>query len=429
MRSTRWLHALVLGLGLFAGLALYHLFEKGYLGLSSVPTAGGHPGQTGGPSSSGQTEARLAADPHAGHEVDEHADHDENEVALSAAEIVEFGVGLATATGGTLATTLRLPGEVVIDPGALVHVAPPVAGVVRQVFKRLGEQVASGEMLATLSSRELAEAKARLIAIGGRLELADAILKRERALYEKKITAEREYLEARQARAEVAIDMRATKQRLMALGLTQQQVAQVSRTPDADLTQYELRAPTDGVILEKHITKGELLETDDRAFAIADLSRVWANLSVYQKDLPLVNPGQTVLVKAGFGIPDYQATIDYVGPIVAEDTRTATARVILDNREGRWRPGTFVSAELDIAGSAAEVVVPRSALHSVDGQNIVFVRSANGFEVRPVRVGRSDRQRVEVIHGLAVGEVYAAENTIVLKAELSKGAFGDGHAH
>lgn len=143
-RSTKWIMVVILGIGLLTGISLYYVFDKEHLETGHVTE---HPYQA-------HEFSEADAD-----EKDEHDEHDPNDQAasnehildedvaltLSAEEIEEFGIALVTASGGKLATTLRLPGEVVIDPGALVHVVPLVAGVVREVFKRLGEQVSEGE--------------------------------------------------------------------------------------------------------------------------------------------------------------------------------------------------------------------------------------------------------------------------------------------
>ena len=89
-----------------------------------------------------------------------------------------------------------------------------------------------------------------------------------------------------------------------------------------------------------------MLKDDSEAYVVADLRSVWVDLRVYQKDLPLVRPGQPVVIAAGHGIPDAQGTIAYVGPLVGEQTRTALARVVLPNPNGHWRPGLFVTGNV-----------------------------------------------------------------------------------
>ncbi|MCF6250162.1 MAG: efflux RND transporter periplasmic adaptor subunit [Methylococcaceae bacterium] len=369
-----------------------------------------------------------------GHSHDGHQEHEEPELKFSAAELQEFSIELSQAKSGVINKTLSLTGEVIVAPERLYHVVPRVSGVVRQVFKHLGNKVKAGDLLATLSSRELADAKAEFVAADSLLKLANTNLKREQDLYKSKVTAKREYLAARQVQAEMSIKRKAAEQRLSAIGLTKKSILAVLRNADKDLTLYELRAPADGVIIEKHAAQGEVLESNNRSYTIADLSQVWVNLTVYQKDLPFIQQGQQVSISTRFGLTDKQeasmSRISWLSPVLDEKTRSALARVVIDNADGQWRPGLFVSAQVAIEKKQAEVVVPLSSLQTIEGQTIVFVQHEDGdFEPQEVQTGRKDFQQVEIIHGLKPGQTYVSQNAFSLKAQLQKGEFGEGHHH
>jgi cobalt-zinc-cadmium efflux system membrane fusion protein len=346
----------------------------------------------------------------------------------------EFSIKLAQAQSGVINKTLNLTGEVIVAPERLYHVVPRVSGVVRQVFKHLGDEVKAGDLLATLSSRDLADAKAEFVAADSLLKLANANLKRERDLYKSKVTAKREYLAARQVQAEMSIKRKAAEQRLSAIGLTEKSILSVLRNVDKDLTLYELRAPAGGVIIEKHAAQGEVLESNIRSFTVADLSQVWVNLTVYQKDLPFIHQGQQVSISTRFGVSDKQTTamshISWLSPVLDEKTRSATARIVIENSDGHWRPGLFVNAKVAIEKKQAEIVIPLTALQTVEGQTIVFVQHEDGdFEPQAVQTGRRDFQQVEIIQGLKPGQTYVSQNAFSLKAQLQKGEFSEGHSH
>jgi cobalt-zinc-cadmium efflux system membrane fusion protein len=195
------------------------------------------------------------------------------------------------------------------------------------------------------------------------------------------------------------------------------------------LSPYEVRSLIDGTVIELHMTRGELIENADHSVVVADLSRVWVNLSVYQKDLPHVRLGQPVTIEAGPDHPEARGVVDYVSPVVDEETRTAIARVVLPNRDGEWKPGLFVKGVLTVGEVDAEVAVPKTAIEMLGGQSVVFVRTDGGFRPRVVMVGRSNDTHVEIVGGLAPGQRYVVRNGFTLKAELEKGAFGEGHGH
>ncbi|MGD9724324.1 MAG: efflux RND transporter periplasmic adaptor subunit [Pirellulales bacterium] len=186
------------------------------------------------------------------------------------------------------------------------------------------------------------------------------------------------------------------------------------------LAPYEIKTLVAGTIIERHITPGEAVDRDKQAFTIADLSAVWVDLAVYQKDLDHVRVGQSVLVRTGAGKAEAEGRISYIAPIVNEPTRTATARVLLHNPERSWRPGLFVTARI-LDPIQASVVVHRSAIQTLAGQSTVFVAHEGGFEPRPVTLGRMGDTMIEVLSGLSAGERYAATNSFLLKAELGKG--------
>ncbi|HFD12256.1 MAG TPA: efflux RND transporter periplasmic adaptor subunit [Crenotrichaceae bacterium] len=378
--------------------------------------------------------AHNHADSKAEQDYDQHSDHEQPGLSFSTAQLQEFSIKLAQAQPGIISQTRELTGEVVVAPERLYHVVPRVSGVVRKVYKHLGDRVKAGDLLAILSSRDLADAKAEFVAADSLLQLASTNLQRERKLYKEQITAKRNYYKAKQAHAEMSIKRKAAKQRLLALGLTEQAIDAVLKSSDKDLTLYELRAPADGVIIEKHAVHGEVLETNTRSFTIADLAEVWVNLTVYQKDMPFIHEGQQVLIRTRFGLGNDEiessSIINWISPTLDERTRSAIARVVIENPDGYWRPGLFVSGLVSVAENKADIVIPLSALQTIEAETIVFVQHEDGdFEPQAVQTGRRDHQSVEILQGLKPGQTYVSQNAFALKAQMQKGEFGEGHSH
>jgi cobalt-zinc-cadmium efflux system membrane fusion protein len=283
--------------------------------------------------------------------------------------------------------------------------------------------------MAVIESRELADAKAAYLAADEREKLAQANFEREERLWRKKVTSEQEYLDARRALAEARIEKNSIEQQLHALGFSDAYLKKLPGHPDATYTRFEIRAPFAGTVTEKHLTLGENVNSDAEVFTIADLSTVWVDINVYQKDLAEIRKGQPVILEIGHGIPEVSGEIAWVGPLVGEATRTARARVVLPNPDGVLRPGLFVTARVATGSTKAGIVVPKSALQTFEERTVVFVQDEDGFEPRPVETGRQNVDQVEILSGLEAGQRYVAEGAFTLKAQLSKGAFGDGHNH
>ena len=277
-------------------------------------------------------------------------EHHEDIVQLSQSEMDEFGIELSIAGSGTLRIEITVPGEVVVNYDKLAHIAPRFPGVVKQVFKHLGDKVKKGDVLAVVESNE-------------------------------------------------------------------------------SLVPYEIKSLLDGVVIEKHITIGEVRSNEEAAFVIADLDTVWINLSVYQMHLPYVRVGQRVTVSSGQEFPDATGVISYLSPIVDKHTRTATARVVLANHNGNWRPGLFVEGLIVANEEIVSLLIPKSSLQKFEGNDVVFVQTPEGFKPVPVKIGRINQFSAEILSGLEVGQKYVSKGGFTLKAELEKSSLSGGHNH
>ncbi len=197
------------------------------------------------------------------------------------------------------------------------------------------------------------------------------------------------------------------------------------------LRPFEVKAPFDGTIVTYDITLGETIEAGTPLFTIADLSSVWADLQIYQKDMPFMSHGLKVKISGPHGSTQYTGTIAYIAPTIDEHTRTGLARVIVDNSEKKWKPGQFVTGEITVEEHPIMLMIPRSAILELDGNTIVFVQEGAEFEPRTIKLGHSDDHHYEVISGLEQGETIVTRNALSLKAELGKASFGghEGHVH
>jgi cobalt-zinc-cadmium efflux system membrane fusion protein len=351
----------------------------------------------------------------------------EGRIELSPEAVQSAGIVIETAGAVQMKTTIELPGEIKLNADKVVHVVPRVSGVVTEVYKNLGDTVKHDEIIAVIDSRELAELKSEYLASLRRVELAQATFERIERLWKQKISPEKEYLASRQALSEAKIKMQEALQKLLSLGHSQNDLDRIFDKPDANLTRYEMCVHFDGVIIEKHISVGEAVKDDADCFVLADLSTVWAEVAIYARDLNAVKAGQHVTVKSGVLGMEVDGTLTYIGPLVGEQTRTARGIVVVQNPEGRWRPGLFVTVEIVQEEASVPVSVPVDAIQTYRDWSVVFVQYDNLFEVRPLELGRNDGRWVEVLHGLSPGERYIAHNSFVLKAELGKA--GATHDH
>ncbi|MCU0123141.1 efflux RND transporter periplasmic adaptor subunit [Pseudomonas vlassakiae] len=375
-----------------------------------------------GQASKGQTSpAEPRHDDH-GEDSHGHADeaveaHQEKEGALhlSTAQIESAGIQLTTAGPRELGTAISFPGEIRFDEDRTAHVVPRVPGVVEAVQAELGQSVRRGQVLAVIASQQISDLRSEQQAAQRRLELARLTFQREQQLWQERISAEQDYLQARQALQEAEIALANARHKVAAVG------------PAGAGNRYELRAPFDAVVVEKHLTVGEVVDETSNAFTLSDLSRVWATFAVAPRELARVTTGRSVTVSAPDLGAETEGTVNYVGSLLGEQNRAATVRVTLANPSGAWRPGLLVNIGVSVERFKAAVVVPESALQSWEQQTVVFARTDEGFEARPVNTGRRDAGQVEITLGLAAGTQVAAAGSFVLKSELGKASAEHSH--
>jgi cobalt-zinc-cadmium efflux system membrane fusion protein len=360
---------------------------------------------------------------------DERGEHEEKKLQLSAEAQTEAGIILAEATGGELEQTLNLPGALTLNADTVLHIVPRIAGIVQRVNKTLGDDVKPGDVLAVIESRELAETKAAYLAAKQRLALAQATLASAEELKAKRILPGLEYLATKREFANAEIELRTVTHKLHAMGLPAAEITAISREQDnsASFAVYELRAPAAGTVIEKHVTLGEVVENNSDVFVLANLSTIWANVTVYAQDIPRINVGQTVHLSVDGFSTEATGSIAYLSPLVDEATRTATARVLVPNPDKRWKPGVFVTARIVLAKELMRTLVPNDAIQTVNNTPVVFVPEDDAFAPRPVTVGRTNSTHSQILTGLGPGDRYVMNGAFILKAELGKGEGGHDH--
>lgn len=356
-----------------------------------------------------------------------HDHHEDNIVKLTPAQIEKLGIQFKAAGPGALLFTLSTRGKIVLQPDRLAHIIPKVSGVAKEAEINIGTIVKAGDIMAVLESRDMADVKAAYLAALSKQRLAAAALEREERLYREKVSASQDYLNAKNANEEAAINVELAIQKLRAFGLDAKEIDQLTTENQPDLRLYAIRSPIDGTVIMRHITKGESIENTSTIYEVADLSKVWVEIGIYPKDLHKVKVGQMVEVIIPVENISAQAKLIYVSPIVASETITAKAIAELDNPKKIWRPGTFVKVDIATERTHYPVVISKEAVQSSEGKDYVFVITPEGIEKRLVKIGANDAQNVEIISGLEPGEKYAANNTFLLKADLGKE--GAEHEH
>lgn len=319
---------------------------------------------------------------------------------------------------------VSVAGEIQADPGRYAEVGVPVAARVVRLIANPGQVVRVGAVLAEAQSSELGRARADYEAAEARLTVARTALERKRALAER-IVPRREVQEAEADAAAAEAELRAAATTLRALG--------ASSSNSGDPSRLALVAPISGTVLERNVSLGQLIDREDVAFRVGDLSTLFAVVHAFERDALRVTPGASARVTfAALPGETFTGTVAWIGSQVDVKSRTIPVRVALANPSGVLRPGMSATAWLPVGSSGKQVAtVPASSLQRVRDSWVVFVpKSERTFEIRQVGRGRDVPGGVEIVSGVTAGETVVVEGAFLLKAQAEKAAGGgDEHEH
>jgi cobalt-zinc-cadmium efflux system membrane fusion protein len=313
----------------------------------------------------------------------------------------------------------EFPATIQANQNELAEVTTLIRGRVVKVYVDVGQDVKKGALLAMLHSVDLGVAEGDYLKAGARLHEAELAHARAKELYENMAVSLAE-LQRREAAMKTArAEAREAKNRLELLGVPREELARLDRelTIKADVP---LRAPFDGRVIMRNITRGEVVETEQKLFTVADLSDVWVIANVPEKDVGFIRKDQPVeIVAAAYPHALFTGTITYVGDVLDPATRTMRVRITAPNPGRLLKPEMFALVRVYAAPEPATLTVPQVAIQNGPAGKIVFVERGEGeFEVRPVRVGEEYGDAVVILDGVQAGERIVTKGSFALKSEM-----------
>ena len=340
---------------------------------------------------------------------------------LTSEELARTVIDVTPVARGALLVPRQYTATVHANENELAEVTPLIRGRVEKVYVDVGQDVKKDALLALLHSTDLGVAEGTYLKSAAKLHEAKLAYERAKDLYEQKVVSLAE-LQRREATMKTAqAEAREARNRLELLGVPRQEVERLDRE-DTIRADVPLRAPFDGRVIMRKITRGEVVETQQKLFTVADLSDVWVVGNVPEKDVQFIRKDQKVnVIVSAYPHAIIPGTITYVGDVLDPATRTMRLRVTVLNPDRLLKPEMFATVLVYAAETPDVLTVPLEAVQNGPSGAMVFVqRGTNDFEVRAVKVGSEQGEVVTVLEGVSVGEQVVTKGSFVLKSEMER---------
>jgi len=351
-------------------------------------------------------------------------------VVLTAVEIEAVHIETIAAEHRSLASHLSAMGRVLAHQYRQAIVSYPFPARIAEIRVRAGDWVSSGDPLVVLQSEEVGEAASAFYSANADHELAEVNFERESQLFESGVGARKNLSSAEASLRIAGASLNAAEKKLHVLGFTEEEIQFLSESHQVNpiITLY---APISGKVIENDMILGGMVEEATEILTIMDLSRLWVEADIYEKDIARVRNGQSVVVSVpAFSGEVFHGVITYIGDVLDPDTRTITVRTEVNNPESKLKPGMFADLTIELSENGTALVVPGNAVLDDKGEYLVFVRmDGNRFQPRHVTLGTRENGFIEITSGLEEGEEVVTNGNFQLKSKLYEAVLEAGHVH
>ena len=357
------------------------------------------------------------------HTKEEAGHAEESAIKLTADEAAQGGIKTAKVKEDVVRAGITVSATIQPNRDRYAKVAPRVPGRILEVPAKAGDTVRAGQVLALLDSVELGESTSAHQQAQSQFNVARADFERAQRLYDEQVIPQKEYLRARAEleKARAALTAASDKLRMMGVGATHN---------GGGGSNLPVTAPFAGSVIEKSAVIGELAQPDKPLFTVADLSTVWIEANLYEKDLPRIHLGAPAEVTVS-AYPDarFSGRLAYVSAVVDRESRTVKGRIEVANKDGRLKPEMFASARIGTEEGSRAIAVPAEAVVLLESKSAVFVKDADAFEARFVELGERVGGSQIIKAGLAAGDEVVVAGVYALKSRMLKSKLGEGHGH
>jgi cobalt-zinc-cadmium efflux system membrane fusion protein len=327
-------------------------------------------------------------------------------------------IQIEPATKAPFVTDLKTTGTVDWDNDHTSQAITQVSGPITRILVDTGARVSAGQPLLYVASPDITGAFSTYRKALNRLALAKQTLERNRDLLEHKAIAQRDFEQVQADYNDAATDVETAREALRILGVSPSEIQDAAKENAPLRPELPMRAPIAGTIVQKLVNPGQLIQAGaTTAFVISNVSTVWVQAHLYEKDLRLVRVGDTAEVRSP-SFPDvFRGKVTYIGSMLDPSTRTTPVRVVTANPKGFLKKDQFVDVIMHDKATHEALVIPTSAV-LYDSQNLPFVyvqAEPEKFAQRQITLGAVHTDTTEVTSGLAAGDRVVTQGSVFLQ--------------
>lgn len=363
-------------------------------------------------------------------EHDQHEAHEHSEtLTLHLNSIRESGIKISPVSKSSLSGSLTISAKIISNQDYEALVGSFIEGRVKKVLANLGDYVKKGQTLMLIEGIEIGQIKAEFIRAKAEFEYAEANLKRQELLFDQKIGSQKSLLEARADYQKALAGLDAEDKRIHSIGISEEEMDSDEKNNHTSGI-LAIKAPIDGVIVERNVVIGELINPERNAFKILNNASLWVDGQIYEKDLQAISGKPSVQFKtASYGNDIFTGKLMYIGEVVESESRTIKVRAVINNHKGKLKPEMYGEMMIPVNKNITGIVVESESVVRENNSDYVFVAvNDTSFEKREVETGFTSGGKIEIVDGLKEDERIVSKGTFFLRGELHKDEL-EGHEH
>lgn len=358
---------------------------------------------------------------------EEHHEVHTKEVKLSAESIKTIKIESEKVSLQPLTGFISLPAVIIPNQDNEAQVGFLVQGRVQKVFVRIGDYVKAGQSLMTVEGQDIGTIIAAFLKAKASLDYTKATYERQKKLFDEKIGSQKSLLESQAEYEKALADYKAEDKRIHSIGLSDEDVNNGKTNDEHTSGTLQIKSPINGIVVERNIVLGQLVDPTTNAFKVINNSTVWVDGQVYEKDLNKINQKTSaIFTSTVYPNEKFVGKIIYLGQSIDEKSRTLKIRGEFNNSQNKLKPQMFGELRIPIGENAKAIMVPEESVIKETDLSYVFIQKSDTiFEQRIVVTGISIDSRIEIKEGLKEGESVVIKGAFFLKSEMIKETFGE----